>query len=881
MSDQFTGWIVPTTHWDRAWYWPFERFRLKLLECFTAVERLWERDPGYTFTMDGQAIPIEDVISILPEKAELLRRMGEAGRFRAGPHYVLNDFWCTGGESYLRNLQFGCELADAFAARQEAVYQPDTFGFPPSLPGLIRGFGFDTFIAMRGFPRELGDARACRWQSADGSTVQVYRLRDGYGNAARLGRTWGTGEIMDVKSSGIHPGFSMPDAVKKLRDATAKLDDGQDAPPLLLAGVDHQIPQEELPEIIREATGDGFAYRYATLDDVAAAMRERDPTNWKIVRGELMDASAHKLGGTVSSRIHLKQANALVERMLVRSCEPGVAALERLGIETDEPLRAVVAHAWKTLLKVHPHDDITGCGVDAVHREDEALIERARQAADALERRVVWHLLHHYGSQEPGDERHGMGLYSVGGLGGARRVRLAIDCEGRKAWGDVAVPEQYALVDEHGNELPFVELSRDRGAEHPHPVLDVECVVSLPPTTLTRVFVEPRDGSPATEASDGVLRNEFLEARVRRDGRLDLSDAATGARWEGLGAFGDQADVGDCYTFSPLPKERETVYDDVAWRRDVSTGRAGMQVVSLAGELSVPASSDAKSGRSPDRVALPVRVRYSLAPGERALEVNIQLTNTARDHRVRWCVPFDPVGSRLRAGLKFEELQRPVRRPVRRGDGTVSLPLYPADHYVAMDDGASGLAILSEHPFVYEAATDGEQRIAVTLLRAVGMLSVSEAVLTRGPGAGPDTPTPEAQLLGRTYEYRFGLMPFAERHAHALMGAALLWRDRPLRGVMWGADPDRKDVPNGPLIEVEPGPVVISALKPRHGNEPGTVVRLYNGSRKPQTARFKIPGCDGIRQAYHSERETGKVIEPAGGAFEIKMPAFGLRTFLF
>jgi mannosylglycerate hydrolase len=53
---------------------------------------------------------------------------------------------------------------------------------------------------------------------------------------------------------------------------------------------------------------------------------------------------------------------------------------------------------------------------------------------------------------------------------------------------------------------------------------------------------------------------------------------------------------------------------------------------------------------------------------------------------------------------------------------------------------------MAEHVFEYELAEDA---LAITLLRCVGTIS-RDVLPTRAVVAGPDVPTPEAQMLGRT-----------------------------------------------------------------------------------------------------------------------------------
>ena len=59
-------WLVPHTHWDREWYLPFEDFRIHLVEVIDEVIALLEVRPEYRFTLDGQAILLEDYLEIRP-----------------------------------------------------------------------------------------------------------------------------------------------------------------------------------------------------------------------------------------------------------------------------------------------------------------------------------------------------------------------------------------------------------------------------------------------------------------------------------------------------------------------------------------------------------------------------------------------------------------------------------------------------------------------------------------------------------------------------------------------------------------------------------------------------------------------------------------------
>ena len=871
--------VIPTTHWDRAWYWPFERFRVKLLRLFEVTKELWEKHPEYKFAIDGQTVPIEDYLEAVPQDRELLKAMGRAGRFTAGPLYVQPDLYCTGGEALIRNLLIGSNMAAEFNAEQGVFYLPDSFGHTPCIPMIAAGFEIDTYVFMRGLPSGFPDQqRFFRWRSADGSEVNVFRLRDGYANAARLGLHQGTGEIFDKKSSGIRPSFRMEPALKTFAEATDKQVDGQGAPYVLIAGVDHQVPQRELPEILARSESPARHYVIGDWNAVAAEIRQRDHADWLVHTGEFhADGSTTVLGGTISTRIHLKQDNANAERLLTDAAEPADAVVALLGIHDNAG--AAIVPAWKRLLKAHPHDDITGCGVDTTHRETAMHIVCAAQAADAVRRRMAERLIEYYGGQAIGDERYAFFLYNTQAVKIQSRVHVQADFEGRYHWGDTKPPAHYAVVDEQGNAVPFRECSRSHGSEHPHPVLELELDVCLAPFTFQRFFLESRTTWPATCQNRMEMENQFLTVKVQTNGTVELLDKKTGRTWRGLGFFSDQADAGDEYDFSPLKDDAEMLFTNLQLERANLTGCSGLQIVSLTGSIHLPASVTGTNTRSTERVPVPVAIEYSLAPEDRHVHCRIKFTNTAMDHRLRWNLPVPFTPSASLAGLKFTTVSRPCAAPHANTNGCLVIPEHPSDHFVAVGDAAGGIALFSKFPINYEVVKTPTSRLAVTILRSVGFLSRGD-LITRKGNAGPDTPTPEAQCL-RTYEMEFAIRPFIADEQDGLFAESFRWRRIPVQGLILGCDPEPLSRSTVPLIKLTPGPVVVSALKISRDRK-RVVLRLLNASSQPQTARvtFDRPRVVTPTKLHEKPVPDNVLMKRSETGFTTDMQPWSLATFL-
>src|SRR5436190_14679472 len=152
-------WVVPHTHWDREWYLPLEHFRLELAALVDELIATRERDPRFrVFTLDGQAVLLEDYLELRPEQEPRLRALLADGRLAVGPSYVLPDELLVGGESLVRNLLLGRAVCERLGARASGVgYLPDSFGHPAQLPQILEGFGIESFLFSRGVGDEVDD----------------------------------------------------------------------------------------------------------------------------------------------------------------------------------------------------------------------------------------------------------------------------------------------------------------------------------------------------------------------------------------------------------------------------------------------------------------------------------------------------------------------------------------------------------------------------------------------------------------------------------------------------------------------------------------------------------------------------------------------------
>jgi Glycosyl hydrolases family 38 N-terminal domain/Alpha mannosidase middle domain/Glycosyl hydrolases family 38 C-terminal beta sandwich domain len=361
--------VVPHTHWDREWYLPFEQFRLRLGTVVDGVLDTLERDESFTsFTLDGQAILLEDYLEVRPDHEGRLRALLRAGRLEVGPSYVLPDEILVGGEALVRNLLLGRRVCRRFGIEPSgAGYLPDSFGHPAQLPQILAGFGIRTFLFSRGLGDEIEEVGVLfRWRAGPAEVVACQMLPH-YDNFARL--------------------TSHDDAEQRVRAIVgsfgeAVLHAGGDA--IVLAnGSDHLPIEPELPELLAALQRTlGAEFRIGRYDEYAPGAEGLPVHEGELVGSRLQNV----LRGVNSARIYLKQANERAERRVL-SVETA-ASLRTLRGDAPYPADDLRL-AWRDLLRNHPHDSICGCSCDEVHRDMLVRYEQLDRTLDYVEREAL------------------------------------------------------------------------------------------------------------------------------------------------------------------------------------------------------------------------------------------------------------------------------------------------------------------------------------------------------------------------------------------------------------------------------------------------------------------------------------------------------------
>jgi mannosylglycerate hydrolase len=783
--------IVPHTHWDREWYWPFERFRMRLVDLLDDLLPRLEADPAHAhFMLDGQMAVVDDHLEIRPEAEAALRRLAAAGRLAMGPWYVLMDEFLVSGETIVRNLQMGLRRAADFGGAMEVGYLPDMFGHVAQMPQILRMAGLAHAVVWRGVPSAI-DRSAFWWTSPDGSTVRAEYLPEGYGNGASLPDT----------------GAELVEMIRRFERTHGELLTG---PILWMNGTDHLMPQPQLARLVAEANAGQDDYRLVITglaEHVAVAPVDGLPT-W---RGELRSgARANLLMGVASNRVDVKQAAARAERTLERMAEP----LSALFLPAERWPRAFLDRAWRQVVLDAAHDSSCACSVDEVVDAVLARYADATDIAEGLVERAVDALARSIA--EPGptivnpSTRVRSGLVEIelpGGVAPSGAQQLSVGggttVIDRLSRQDCVQVVQRAL-DEHPNmhraeaivgpdgvlhvAIEHDPTERDRryagslkadvaALAEARPDGPALVEITAPPTQRVLAHVEvpalgwtrwepaPAGAAPVTVATTtaGGATMENGIARVvvdPGDGTFALVDLrGTGRTATGLDRLLDDGDAGDTYNWCPPAGDHPPTID-----RPEAVTVTVVEHGPLRGRVQVRRTyrlpEGLVDGRRVGEVATEVATTLELRVGSPLVAVTTALDNRSRDHRLRTCLPLPQRATTSAAECAFAVIERgtvaeggPTERP---------LPTYPSRRFVA----SGGLLVVHEGLLEYELIDLDDARpeptagaLALTLLRCTGMLS-NGPMSTRPLPAGPEVATPGAQVQGpRVLRYGVALLP--------------------------------------------------------------------------------------------------------------------------
>lgn len=750
--------IISHSHWDREWYLPLERHKMKLLDLIDANMELFANDPEFkSFHLDGQTIVLDDYLEVRPEKREELEKYIREGRFRVGPFYILQDEFLTSGEANVRNIQTGMRDAKKYGNLTKVGYFPDAFGNAGQMPQLLKQAGmkavaFGRGVKPVGFNNELKEGgeyesaySEMQWESPDGSKLLGILFANWYCNGMEIPvEEEAAKEYWDsrLESAGM---FASTDEL------------------LFMNGCDHQPVQKDLSAALETARKlyPDIEFVHSNFEDYVNCVEEAVGDKLSTVKGELTSQETdgwYTLVNTCSSHVVLKRQNRENEVALERVAEPLAAFAAECGKEYPHDR---LNYAWKILMQNHPHDSICGCSVDQVNKEIEVRFDRSTEVAHTiseeasayLAERIDTSAFEKYGENAvpfvvfntTGDVRTG----TVTSILDAKRDYNKWLWDGHRDMNAWEMPE-YCVVDAQGNVL---EASvKDAGVKfgydlpddkfrQPYMARQVEVsffAENVPALGYAAYALVPADAVSRKDAGCGIakdethLENKYLSVSVNEDGTVNVLDKQTGKDYKDLAYFEDTLDAGNEYIYF-CPKTSPAILTKGSKASvKLLENNSFEAAVEITHVLNIPVSADEKlkqeqeslvgfynrtCGRSSETVDIVLRTIVTLEKDSRTLKFRTEFDNKAKDHRLRVVIPTGISCTHHYADSVFEVVKRPNEHS--------KLWVNPSkcEHqqcFTGVNDEKGGVLVSNIGLYEYEILPEVDNAIAVTVLRSTG-----------------------------------------------------------------------------------------------------------------------------------------------------------------
>ncbi|WVQ85168.1 hypothetical protein IAT38_007333 [Cryptococcus sp. DSM 104549] len=149
-EDKLQIWAIGHCHIDTGWLWRYLHTQQKVARSWSTQIDLMARYPEHQFTASSaqQFVWLEQLYPALFDKVIAATK---AGKFHPiGGSWLEHDCVLPSGESLIRQYLYGQRyFQEKFGVRSRVAWLPDTFGYAPQLPQILRLAGIDYFFTQK------------------------------------------------------------------------------------------------------------------------------------------------------------------------------------------------------------------------------------------------------------------------------------------------------------------------------------------------------------------------------------------------------------------------------------------------------------------------------------------------------------------------------------------------------------------------------------------------------------------------------------------------------------------------------------------------------------------------------------------------------------
>ena len=346
-------------HIDSAWLWPVRETIRKVARTTSSMTTLIDEQPDFLYGMSS-AQQYAWIKEHRPEVFTRVREAVKAGRFLPlGGMWVESDTVMPTGESLVRQFSHGQRFFEReFGIRSKGVWLPDSFGYSPALPQLMRRAGFEWFFTQKisWNQRNVFPHHTFLWEGIDGSRVfthfppmDTYNSQLSGSEVAKASRQFKENRVATMSIAPVGWGDGGGGTTREMTGKASRMASLEGA-----AQVEWKHPD-------------------AFFDDAKAELT--DPAVWV---GELY-LELHR--GTLTSQHATKALHRWAEQALIQAELWAATASVQLG--TPYPYDEL-DRLWQLVLLHEFHDILPGTSIAWVHREAVEVLGDVLSDADDL-----------------------------------------------------------------------------------------------------------------------------------------------------------------------------------------------------------------------------------------------------------------------------------------------------------------------------------------------------------------------------------------------------------------------------------------------------------------------------------------------------------------
>jgi mannosylglycerate hydrolase len=730
--------VIHHTHWDLEWYFTSNESFVQLSYHMDEVMRALESNEISYYLLDGQMSILDEYLQSFPEQKTRIKKLVQAQKLWIGPWYTQTDELIVSGESIIRNLTLGMELAEDLGSYTNIGYLPDSFGQSKDMPKIYKGLGIDRTVFWRGLPEEKTKNREFHWQAEDGSSVLASNIKDGY--------FVGVGLIYSDQA----------------QDLMSQIEDGAVGQNLVLpVGGDQRYVDFNLRERIDFYNQNLTDYELeeSNYDKLFSELEKEDLST---IEGEFISSSVSKIHRSIySSRYDHKYLNDKLERRMIYQVEPLVLMAEKLGIPHKQGL---IDRIWKLLAKNQAHDSAGGCNSDKTNR----IIRERFIEADQLSYSVVDYLTRKISESQIQVTHNQLSIFNTLPWEVTKTVKIQVSTDFKHIQLKNSEDKSVSFDLLHTRKEYSGEIRREESERDPdkfYYIHEIAVEVTVPSLSFVNYQVE-KDTSIAEALSPSeqdYIENDYFQVSFT-DGQLQLLDKKTQQTYQNILSFEDGGDEGDTYDYSPAHDDRVFTLTLEKSQRTILCGDLYQEMV-LMGYWKLPQDLMArKEGALNQRQEYELKI--ALKKGSKQVECHLVIDNQVMDHRMRAVINLPSANQYSYTDTPFGTIQREAEDPHLKdwqeiGWREEPTSIYPMLKWVNVHDSNESWTIFAKGIKEYQLIGQEHRQLALTLFRSVGFLGRPD--LLRRPGVASGNafkyiPTPDSQLLEKlTFKFAINM----------------------------------------------------------------------------------------------------------------------------